>query len=73
MASPGLEGGQVADLSLYARSSCSILLYRGWAHHSNELSLKLALRTSENSVKAKFAEYFLPRTPVNKGKKKGRV
>src|SRR5215210_8294633 len=37
VASPGLEGGQVAVLPLYARSDCIILLYRGWAHHSNEL------------------------------------
>jgi hypothetical protein len=37
VASPGLEGGQVADLRLYARSGCSILHYGGWAHHSNEL------------------------------------
>jgi hypothetical protein len=29
VAGPGLEGGQVADLRLYARSGCSILLYRG--------------------------------------------
>src|SRR4029450_6004480 len=27
VASPGLEVGQVADLRLYARSGCSILLY----------------------------------------------
>jgi hypothetical protein len=29
VASPTLEGGQVAILRLYARSGCSILLYRG--------------------------------------------
>jgi hypothetical protein len=29
VASPGLEGGQVAVLRLYTRSGCSILLYRG--------------------------------------------
>src|ERR671910_3355362 len=34
VATHGLEGGQVAVLRLYARrSGCSILLYRGLAHH----------------------------------------
>src|ERR671913_348629 len=37
VAIPRLEGGEVADLRLYARSGCSILLYGAWAHHSNEL------------------------------------
>src|SRR5215211_2616151 len=46
VASPGLEGGQVAVLPLYARSDCIILLYRGG--HITQMSylLQLSLRTS---------------------------
>src|SRR5829696_5181250 len=45
VAIPGLEGGQVAVLRLYARSGCSILLYRGWAHHPNELFITRLFRS----------------------------
>ena len=85
VASPGLEGGQVAALRLYAavcwpRNAYIILLCEGWRITQMQYLLQRSSPTSENSAKRKFAErglgelrrISLPRTRVNKGRKKGR-
>ena len=61
VASPGLEGGQVAVLRLYAavcwpRNAYIILLCEGWRITQMQYLLQLSSPTSENAVKAKFAE-----------------
>src|SRR5215203_2646589 len=70
VASPGLEGGQVAALRLYACSGCIILFYRGLAHHSNEL-LVIAffanfLERRKSEVQLRRRPYFLIGNWVNK-------
>jgi hypothetical protein len=62
VASPGLEGGQVAVLRLHAavswlRNDCTILAELGERITQLQYLLQLPLRTLENSVKAKFAEF----------------
>src|SRR5215212_1128853 len=61
VASPSLEGGQVAVLRPHAtvswpRNDCTILAELGERITQLQYLLQLSLRTSENSVQAKFAE-----------------
>ena len=61
VASPGLEGGQVAVLRLYAavcwpRNAYIILLCEGWRITQLQYLLRLSWWTSEKAVYAKFAE-----------------
>jgi hypothetical protein len=63
VAGPGLEGGQVAVLCLHAavtwlRNDCTILAELGERITQLQYLLQLSLRTTENAVIAKFAEYF---------------
>jgi hypothetical protein len=61
VATPGLGGGQIAVLHSYAavswlRNDCTILAELSERITQLQYLLQLSLRTSENSVKGKFAE-----------------
>src|SRR5215217_6828136 len=73
VARPGLEGGQVAILRLHAAStghvtSAAYSCVRGGRITQLQYFLQLSLRTSENSVKAKFSGIaHLPHRPGPEG------
>jgi hypothetical protein len=76
VAGPGLGGGQVTVLRLHAavcwlRNDCTILAERSERITQLQYLLHLSLRTSENR-QCEVRRIHIPRTRVNKGKRKGR-